>query len=89
LSAQKFEQAADCGKRAIDCNPAFPDAHATFAVASAHLERMADARAGLDELMRLMPGLAAGDERLIRPFRRPADRERFLDGLRKAGLPEK
>jgi adenylate cyclase len=89
LSAGKFEQAADCGKRAIDCNPAFPDAHGTFAAASAHLGHMADARAGLDEFMRLMPGLTAGDERLIRPFRRPADRERFLDGLRKAGLPEK
>jgi adenylate cyclase len=89
LSAGKFEQAAECGNRAIDCNPAFPDAHATFAAASAHLGNQADARAALDEFMRLMPGLTLGDERLIRPFRRPADRERFLDGLRKAGLPEK
>ena len=89
LSAGNFEQASDCARRAIDCNPAFPDAHVTFAAASAHLGHMADARAGLDEFMRLMPGLTAGDERLIRPFRRPADRERFLDGLRKAGLPEK
>jgi adenylate cyclase len=89
LSDGEFEQAADCGKRAIDCNPAFPDAHGTFAAASAHLGHMDDARAGLDEFMRLMPGLTVGDERLIRPFRRPADRERFLDGLRKAGLPEK
>jgi adenylate cyclase len=89
LSAEKFEQAADCGRRAIDCNPAFPDAHGTFAVASAYLGQMADARAGLEEFMRLMPGLVAGDERLIRPFRRPADRARFLDGLRKAGLPDK
>ena len=89
LSAAKFEQAADCAKRAIDCNPAFPDAHGTFAAASAHLGHMDDARAGLDEFMRLMPGLTAGDERLIRPFRRPADGERFLDGLHKAGLPEK
>jgi adenylate cyclase len=89
LSAEKFEQAADCGRRAIDCNPAFPDAHGTFAVASAYLGQMADARAGLEEFMRLMPELVAGDERLIRPFRRPADRARFLDGLRKAGLPDK
>ena len=89
LSAAKFERAADCARRAIDCNPAFPDAHGTFAAASAQLGRSNDARAGLDEFMRLMPGLTVEDERLIRPFRRPADRERFLDGLRKAGLPEK
>ena len=33
-----------------------------------------------------MPGLTASDERLVRPFARVADRERFLEGLRKAGL---
>jgi adenylate cyclase len=89
LSAGKLEQASDCAKRAIDCNPAFPDAHGTFAAASAHLGHIDDAHAGLDEFVRLLPGLTVGDERLIRPFRRPTDRERFLDGLRKAGLPEK
>jgi len=88
LSAEKYEQAAECAKRAIDCNPAFPDTHGTFAAASAHLGRMTDARAGLDAYMNLTPGLTAGDKRLTRPFRRPADRERFIDGLRKAGLPE-
>jgi adenylate cyclase len=89
LSAEKFEQAADCARRAIDCNPAFPDAHGTFAVASAYLGQMADARTGFAEFTNLMPGLVAEDERLIRPFRRPADRARFLEGLRKAGLPDK
>jgi hypothetical protein len=38
--------------------------------------------------MRLLPGLSITDPRLIRPFRREPDRERFLSGLRKAGLPE-
>ena len=41
----------------------------------------------LDELLRRMPGLTASDERLSRPFARTADRERFLEGLRKAGMP--
>lgn len=31
---------------------AFPDAHGTFAAASAHLGHLAEARAGLDEFMR-------------------------------------
>jgi hypothetical protein len=34
------------------------------------------------------PGLTLSDHRLKRPFRRAADQERFLDGLRKAGLAE-
>jgi adenylate cyclase len=35
-----------------------------------------------------MPGLTASDARLVRPFARAADRGRFLEGLRKAGLPD-
>jgi hypothetical protein len=35
-----------------------------------------------------LPGLTLGDPRLTRPFRRERDRERFLDGLRKAGSPD-
>jgi hypothetical protein len=37
---------------------------------------------------RQLPGLTAADDRLVRPFRRSGDRERFVTGLRKAGLPE-
>ena len=35
-----------------------------------------------------VPGLAASDERLVRPFAQSAEQERFMEGLRKAGLPE-
>jgi adenylate cyclase len=38
--------------------------------------------------MRLLPGLTLGDPRLTRPFRRLEDRERFLLGLRKAGVTD-
>jgi adenylate cyclase len=72
----------------IGRSTAFPDARGVFAAACAHLGQMADARAGLDAFMHLMPGLSAEDKRLTR-LRRPADCERSLDGLRKAGLPEK
>jgi hypothetical protein len=34
-----------------------------------------------------MPGLTASDPRLDRPFARAVDGERFLEGLRKAGMP--
>jgi|SoiMethySBSTD1v2_1073268.scaffolds.fasta_scaffold285980_1 adenylate cyclase len=88
LSAERFEEAAECARRAIDWNPAFADAHGVLAAASAYLGRMADARASLDAFIRLIPGNLA-NQLAARPFRRPVDRERYLMGLRKAGLPEK
>ena len=88
LHAESFAESVDCARLAIDFNPSFPDSHGTLAAAAAHLGRMAEAQAGLDGLVRLLPGLSMTDPRLIRPFRRQADRERFLSGLRKAGLPE-
>ncbi|MFZ4407400.1 MAG: adenylate/guanylate cyclase domain-containing protein [Paracraurococcus sp.] len=88
LNEGNFEQAAEHAARAIESNPAFPDTHSVFAVATAHLGRMAEARAALAEFLVLLPGLTLSDDRLKRPFVRPADRARFLEGLRLAGLPE-
>jgi len=88
LHAERFTDAIACAKQAIEFNPAFPDSHGILAAAAAHLGQMTEAQAGLAEFVRLLPGLTLSDPRLIRPFRRPADRERFLAGLHKAGLAE-
>ncbi|HYK79416.1 MAG TPA: hypothetical protein VEU95_07295, partial [Micropepsaceae bacterium] len=88
LSVENYEQTAENAKRAMECSPTFPDTHALNAVAAANLGRMADARAGIAEFSRLLPGLTLHDERLNRPFRRAEDRKRWLSGLKKAGLPE-
>jgi adenylate cyclase len=87
LSAERFEDAVDYARQAIDSNPAFADAHAVLASASAHLGRMADARASVEVFTSLIPGDLAS-QLAARPFRRPLDRERYLAGLCKAGLPE-
>ena len=88
LSAERFDQAAEAARLAITWNASFADAHAVLASALGHAGRFDEARAALDETLRHLPGLTLRDPRLIRPFRRTADRDRFLDGLRKAGLPE-
>ena len=88
LSAERFEQAAESARLAIDLNPAFTDAHGILASALAHFGSMGEARIALNEFVRQLPGLTLCDPRLLRPFRRMADQERFRDGLRKAGLPE-
>jgi tetratricopeptide (TPR) repeat protein len=88
LSADRYEEAADSARRAIDSNPAFPDGHGTLAVASALLGRTDEARSALEGYVRLLPGLHVTDQRLARPFKRAEDGDRLLAGLRKAGLPE-
>jgi predicted Zn-dependent protease len=72
---------------AAEANPEFPDVYAVLAAAHGHLGNAAAAREALVEFLRRTPALTASDERLNRPFGTAAQRERFLEGLRKAGLP--
>jgi len=88
LHAERFAEAVNSAKQAIEFNPNFPDSHWTLAAAAAHLGQMKEAQAALERFVRLLPGLTLRDPRLMRPFRRPTDRERVLSGLRKAGLSE-
>ena len=89
LLAAHDEEAVEYASQAAEANPEFPDIYAVLACANGHLGRASRARAALDQLSRRMPDLTVDDERLNRPFARAEDRERFLTGLRKAGLPER
>ena len=86
LLAERYEEAVEFTQLAREANPAFPDIYAVLASAYGHLGSITASRAALDQLLHRMPGLTANDERLVRPFARVADRERFLEGLRKAWL---
>jgi adenylate cyclase len=89
LSTERYKETVEFTEHAREANPEFPDIYAISASAHGHLENTTAARAALDQLLHRMPKLTASDERLIRPFTRATDRERFLEGLRKAGLPER
>ena len=62
--------------------------YAQEASALAHLGRIDEARAALERALAIKPDFStAFFDRVIR-LRNPDDREHYLDGLRKAGLPE-
>jgi TolB-like protein/Flp pilus assembly protein TadD len=86
LLTGRYEEAVEFAGLAREANPEFPDIYAVLASAHGHLGSITASRAALDQLLHRMPGLTASDERLARPFARAADRERFLEGLRKAWL---
>ena len=59
-----------------------------LAIAYAHLGMMNEARAAAAEVLRLHPGFTISQWRRRPPFQEGDAFERYLEGLRKAGLPE-
>jgi TolB-like protein len=81
--ASRFEEALEANKRGGDRRPW---TLARIAACYAQLGRMDEARATAAEVLRLDPTFRLSTVKLAYKF--PADRNRVLDGMRKAGLPE-
>jgi TolB-like protein/DNA-binding SARP family transcriptional activator len=87
MMAGRFEEAVDCTRRALRERPTFGPALRFHAVSLAELGRLDEARETVARLLELEPGLSLS----ILRERVPGDprfMDLFLDGLRKAGLPE-
>jgi adenylate cyclase len=87
LNARRYQDAVEWARRSIHNRPDHPRAHAILAISLAHLDRQKEARAALDECEGVRPGFAKRWA-LLRQYRKPADNEHILEGLRRAGLPE-
>ncbi len=68
--------------------PRFATAYRQRAASLAALGRVEEARADIDQLLHLLPGLTVSQVRIMVPVKDPEAMERWLDALRKAGLPE-
>jgi adenylate cyclase len=88
LFARRYEDAVEWARRSIGENPMFAYSRAYLAASLAHLGRLDESRSEIEELRRVQPGysveFASGGAEWFREHR-----DHFLDGLRKAGLPEK
>jgi hypothetical protein len=84
LLAEWHEEAIEFTELAREANRVYLDIYAVLASAHGHLGSNTASRSALDQLLYRMPAVSPGDERLVRPFARPADQERFIEGLRKA-----
>ncbi len=90
FAAGRYEQTASWAARTLDRNPGeytTVDAYLVLAASYAHLGRNALARESLDDALRLWPTLEA--DLVPLPTYTDADlRERYVEGLRVAGLEE-
>jgi tetratricopeptide (TPR) repeat protein len=85
------EEAVALLRRAIETNRNYPPAHFWLAAALAHLGRLIEARAATQAGLALNPTFTVSRQRASVPsdnLTYLAQRERFLDGMRKAGVPE-
>lgn len=86
--ARRFADAAAAARRSLASAPGATAPRRYLAAALAHLGRGEDARAAAAELVSRQPSSSVRRSRDINPYRHPWMTELFLDGLRRAGLPE-
>ena len=83
-----YEEAADYAASAISLRPGHAYPYRVLAASSALAGDQKRATAALAEMLELTPGLNIAAATMQTVYARDNDRERFIDGLRKAGLPE-
>ncbi len=83
---RRYDEAIAALQDSLRRNPDFLPARRALAVVYAELEREEEARAEVAEILRISPGasLERWQERM--PYRKQEDLERYIAGLRKAGL---
>ena len=84
----QYEEAIAALKRSLARNPDHFSPHRALAVIFSELGRKEEARAEVAEMLRISPGASLEGERERIVFKDQAVLERYLEGLRKAGLPE-
>ncbi len=84
----EYENAVALYEEALERNPVFDRGLLLFAAALAHMGNTEDAAWAIAEALSIRPDLTLGDERRDANYKRPEDLKRYLEGLRRAGLPE-
>ncbi len=85
--ARRFEACINWGRRATDEAAGANIARRHVAAALAHLGRIKEAKAEIKEVLKRQPNSSLARSRLS-SFRHPWMYDLYLEGLRKAGLPE-
>ena len=90
LLARRYERALEWSVRALSDEPDYPPALRTKAVACAHLDRIGEARETVRQLLDTQPWhtVTRTARFFARLFGSPDAAAVYVEGLRKAGLPE-
>jgi adenylate cyclase len=85
---EQYEEAISLFEKVVESNPHYHAGHLALASAYGLAGRIDDAEWEAEELLNLQPDFTLTDSLRRTPYKNPADLERWIAGLRKAGLPE-
>jgi adenylate cyclase len=85
---RRYDDAETMIRSAIDRAPAFPVAHLFLAVVYSEIDRVQEAAVEIETVLKLIPGYTLAVINQMYPYRSAEAKNRFLEGLRKAGLPD-
>jgi tetratricopeptide (TPR) repeat protein len=88
MLAGRYDGAIELSRRTIDENPNFHAPYRPLLASLGQLGRMEEAEECLASLHRLEPEFSIGWFRANYPPLKSEDAERYVTGLRKAGVPE-
>ncbi len=87
LMARRYEEAAECARRALALGPDQAAPHRLLAACHGQLGRVDEVREAFHEAMRVEPDFSLEE---LRPINHPAIVEQLIDGWRKGGVdPER
>lgn len=90
VTAGKYEESADWARKAVQSNPKFPGGYRSLAASLGNTESLSEAKDAVVQLRQLLPNVSINQLRSnFQFFNDPLDLERYLNGLRRAGLPER
>ena len=88
LAMERYEDALEALRRSATHNPDSLPTHLYLAACFSLMGREAPAREALTKVHGIYPDYSITEVQTLFPYKRPADLDRLVAGLRKAGLPE-
>jgi adenylate cyclase len=86
FALERFEEAVRASQARLARQPHSDVSHVLLAACYGHLGRAEEARAAWQAALRINPDYSIEHRRQILPYKNPADFERVVEGLRKAGI---
>jgi hypothetical protein len=88
MLADRFDEASSWAERAFREEPNYHPTAIITAASNALAGRLKEAGHAMERLRQIDPTLRISNLKDRHPIRRPDDLTKFVEGLRKAGLPE-